>query len=398
MLEKIFERGTIVEAYPDIEKLKSRLLSEKLRIYIGFDATSKSLHLGHASNIMLLEDLRKMGHEVILLFGDFTGMIGDPSDKSDARTVLTEKIVNENIFFWKQQIKNIIKISSHENGAKIKRNSTWLSKINLAKFLEIAQHLTVSQLLERDMFKKRMESGKTIYLNEFLYPLLQGWDSVAMNVDAELCGTDQIFNALVGRDLQKTYNKKDKLVIASILIQDEKTGDKMSKSLGNGVSLDTDHNDMFGQIMALTDGLIIPLFRHCTRVSMERVLDIKKSIKSRTMNPKDAKLELAYEITKIFYCLKNAEKARDNWKSNFENNELTGENKVVKVSNGDNLLDILMNNVETITSSSSAKRMIKNGAVYINDKKIEDVKYVLELDKKSNKLKCGRVLITLKKK
>ena len=398
MLDKIFERGTIVEAYPNIEKLKSRLLSEKLRIYIGFDATSKSLHLGHASNIMLLEDLRKMGHEVILLFGDFTGMVGDPSDKADARTVLTEKIVNENISFWKEQVKNIIKIGYFGNGAKIKRNSTWLSKINLAKFLEVAQHLTVSQLLERDMFEKRMNSGKAIYLNEFLYPLLQGWDSVAMNVDAELCGTDQTFNALVGRDLQKTYNKKDKMVIASILIQDEKTGDKMSKSLGNGVSLDTDHNDMFGRIMALTDGLIIPLFRHCTRVKMEKVLEIQKSIESRTMNPKDAKLELAYEITKIFYGENNSEKARNNWKSNFENNELTEENKVIKVSNGDSLLDVLVENIETVTSIGGAKRMIKSGAVYVNDKKIEDVGETLELNNGSNKLKCGRVLITLEKK
>ena len=161
----------------------------------------------------------------------------------------------------------------------------------MAKFLEIAQHLTVSQLLERDMFKKRMESGKAIYLNEFLYPLLQGWDSVDMDVDAELCGTDQTFNALVGRDLQKTYNKKDKLVIASILIQDEKTGDKMSKSLGNGVLLDVGHDDMFGKIMSLTDGLIIPLFKHCTRVKMERVLDITKKYRSHEqMNPKDAKI------------------------------------------------------------------------------------------------------------
>ena len=207
-IDEVLDRGTIVEILPTKEDFRQKLLSGKrMRFYIGFDATSPTLHLSHAKNIMLMEKFRKLGHEVIILFGDFTARIGDPTGENSARKQLTKKDVDNNVKKWKQLIKPLMNFSDFKNPPKIMYNSVWLSKLNFEGLLNIASNLTVPRLLERDMFQKRLKDGKTIYLNEFLYPLMQGYDSVIMDVDVEVCGTDQIFNALTGRELLEKIKK-----------------------------------------------------------------------------------------------------------------------------------------------------------------------------------------------
>ena len=216
VIDDILERGVLAEFYPSKKEFKDALMSgKKLKFYMGADPTAKALHLGHAQNLMVLEQFRQLGHEVIFLIGDFTGMIGDPSDKGSARVKQTPAQVQENFSLWKDQVKNILDFDDVNNPVQIKYNSEWLGKLNFAEVLELASNFTVQQMLERDMFEKRMKVEKPIYIHEFMYPLMQGYDSVAMDVDVELCGTDQIFNALAGRTLMQKMKNKDKFVVAT---------------------------------------------------------------------------------------------------------------------------------------------------------------------------------------
>jgi tyrosyl-tRNA synthetase len=268
-IEEMFARGTVMEVLPSKEELIKKMVSgERIKIYIGLDPTATSIHLGHAKNVMFLEEMRKLGHEVILLFGDFTARIGDPSDKKATRKQLTAEEVKKNVAGWVEQFRPLLDFDDKENPARLEYNSSWLSKLNFNDVLELAANFTVQQMLERDMFRERLNNNTPIHVHEFMYPLMQGYDSVAMNVDAELCGTDQIFNAMAGRVLQKRFNNKDKFVIALNLIANPKTGELMSKSNGTGVFVDVPGNELFGAIMALPDPMIDPLFLNCTRIPM----------------------------------------------------------------------------------------------------------------------------------
>ncbi|HFC36138.1 MAG TPA: tyrosine--tRNA ligase, partial [Candidatus Moranbacteria bacterium] len=337
-IDEVLERGVLKEFLPTKEEFKERLMSgERLKFYIGADPTAKALHLGHAQNLMILEDFRRLGHQVIFLIGDFTAMIGDPGDKSSARVKQTPEEVKANFKGWVEQVKNILNFEDKENPVLVKYNSEWLSKLSFADVLELASNFTVQQMLERDMFEKRMEKGTPIYIHEFMYPLMQGYDSVAMEVDVELCGTDQIFNALAGRTLLQKLKGKDKFVIATNLIADEKTGQLMSKSNGMGVFLDLNPNDLFGAIMAQTDGMIKPLAVGCTRLSLEKIEEM-----TQMENPRDAKLELAFEITKIFHGEKQANEAREYFINTFSKKETPDDIQEVPASEGQSILDFLV--------------------------------------------------------
>ena len=212
-IDEIFNRGTIVKIIPGDGEIKKRMLNgERLRMYWGFDATAPTLHLSHAKNFMLLEKFRKLGHEVIVLFGDFTARIGDPTGEDSARKQLSREDVLKNIEKWKKMVAPLMDFDNEENPVVIKHNHDWLSKMNFEDVIKLSSNFTVQQMLERDMFEKRMKENKPIYVHEFFYPLMQGYDSVAMDVDIELCGTDQTFNALVGRTLQKRINNKEKVL------------------------------------------------------------------------------------------------------------------------------------------------------------------------------------------
>lgn len=368
-VNKILERGVLADLLPTKEEFKKELLSgKKFKFFMGFDPTAPSLHLGHAQGLLVLEDFRKLGHEVIFLIGDFTGMIGDPGDKSSARVRQTHENVEKNFRNWKDQVKNIVGFDDEENPFQIKYNSEWLGKLNFETVLDLSSNFTVQQMLERDMFEKRMKEGKPIYLHEFLYPLMQGYDSVAMDVDVELCGTDQIFNALAGRTLMQKLKKKDKFVIAVNLIQDEKTGMLMSKSNNTGVFLDLEPNDLYGAIMSQTDGMIKPLFIGCTRVSLGEVekLNINE-------NPRDSKMKLAFEIVKMFHGKKEAGKAQDNFVNTIQNKEIPDEVEEVKVKEGMNIIDIMVSTNMATSKSDARRKMEQNGVSIEGGKELEMV-------------------------
>ncbi|HEC32632.1 MAG TPA: tyrosine--tRNA ligase [Candidatus Kaiserbacteria bacterium] len=356
-IDKILNRGTIVETYPTKEDFREKLLSgERLRFYIGFDATGSTLHLSHAKNFILLEDFRKLGHEVIVLFGDFTARIGDPTNKKETRGVLSRDEVLKNIEKWKQQISPLMDFNDKVNPPRILNNHDWLSKLTFEDIISLASNFTVQQMLERNMFDKRIKAGNPIHLHEFLYPLMQGYDSVAMDVDVELCGTDQTFNALVGRTLLRKLKNKNKFVVVATLMENPKTGKMMSKSEGRGIFLDTNSEEMFGEVMAEPDEMIEILFTHVTRISLQEIQTIISG------NPKDAKTKLAEEIVKIFFGDTEAKMARVNFDKTFSKNRMSNNALRISVHSGVNILDVPFPK-EFIKSKNELRRLIESGAV-----------------------------------
>lgn len=388
-IEEIFARGTVVDILPSKEALIKKLSAgEKIRIYIGVDPTAPSIHLGHAKNIMFLEELRQLGHEVIVLFGDFTAQIGDPTDKAATRKQLTAEEVKKNASGWLDQVKPLIDLNDKENPAKIMFNSEWLSKLSFAEVVDLASNFTVQQMLERDMFEKRMREGTPIHVHEFMYPLMQGYDSVAMDVDAELCGTDQIFNAMAGRTLLKRYKDKEKFVIALNLIANPVTGQLMSKSNGTGVFVNVSANDLYGSIMALPDAMIDPLFLNCTRIPLEE----KDSIMA--LGPRDAKARIAFDIVKRFHGEEKAKSAEENFNATFSKGgvpEDVAEIKFVPQPSGagaaTSLAEALIS-AKIVPSKTEWRRLVKDGAVRTEkDEKITDP---LWAPSKTTVLKIGK--------
>lgn len=374
IIEDILERS-VSSVLPSKEDLKKLLLSGKrLRVYIGADATGPDLHLGHSTNYILLEKFRKLGHEAIVLFGDFTAMIGDPTDKNATRVALSKKQVSQNIKSWKKQIAPIVSFGGR-NKARVVKNSKWLSRLSFEDVVNLSSNFTVQQMLERDMFEKRLGENKPIHLHEFLYPLMQGFDSVALDVDIEIGGNDQTFNMLAGRTLQKKLKNREKFVVATTLLENKKTGKKlMSKSEGGYVGLMDKPQDMFGKIMALPDESIKQLFLDCTFVDLERIEGFIKDLENG-INPRDIKIILAEEIVTIYHSKKQALIAKDNFIKTFSQKDVSEESFIVlKANTGDLLGDILCEN-GIIKSKSDFTRLIKEGGVsdITNDsKKIDD--------------------------
>lgn len=360
-IDEVLDRGTIVEILPNKDEFRQKLISgKKMRFYIGFDATSSTLHLSHAKNIMLMEKFRQLGHEVIILFGDFTARIGDPSGESSTRKQLSRKEVLQNVKQWKKLIGPLMGFNDFINPPKIKYNNDWLAKLSFEDIIGLASNFTVQQMITRDMFQKRLKEEKPIHLHEFLYPLMQGYDSVAMDVDVEVCGTDQTFNALAGRTLLKKLNNKEKFVVAVTLMENPKTGELMSKSKGTGIFLDAKPNDMYGQVMAQPDEMIEILFVNCTKLSF---LEIKEVIS--LPNPKDAKMRLAYEITKIFYGDKEARKAQEEFNKVFGHRELPTDINIFETDKNIYLITDLICDAKLAPSKNEAKRLVDGGAVEI---------------------------------
>ncbi|MBU1728163.1 tyrosine--tRNA ligase [Patescibacteria group bacterium] len=377
LVDEVLDRGTIKEIFPTKDEFKKKLLSgQKMRFYIGFDATAPTLHLSHAKNLILLEKFRKLGHEVIMLFGDFTARIGDPSGLDTKRKQLSRKDVLHNIKIWKKLVKPLMGFSDFKNPPKIKYNHKWLSRLNFEKLIGLASNFTVQQMIERDMFQKRLSEGKPIHLHEFLYPLMQGYDSVAMNVDVELCGTDQIFNALTGRTLLKKLKNKNKFVVAVTLMENPKTGELMSKSKGTGVFLDAVPNDMFGQIMAQKDEMIEVLFVNNTYLSLEEIKNIMAE-----NNPRDAKIILAREIVKIFYGGSEASKAEKNFINTFQKKEIPDEKEEINCGAGELLGDVLVKN-KILSSKGEWRRLVLGKGIHdlVENKNILDVNFKIGED------------------
>jgi len=369
-IDAILDRGTAVEFYPSKPEVLKRLYSgERLKMYIGFDPTFTALHLGHAKNILFAEELRKLGHEIIILFGDFTAMIGDPTGKASARKQLTKEDIQNNISDWKRQVAPLINLTDAENPAKILLNSEWLSKLSFGDVVDLASNFTVQQMLERDMFAKRMKENTPIHLHEFMYPLMQGYDSVAMDVDGEICGTDQIFNALSGRTLQKRLKNKDKIVIALNLIANPKTGELMSKSNGTGVFINGTPTELFGAIMALPDPMLEPLFINCTRISLNK----KDEIMAK--GPRDAKVHIAKDIVARIHGLDSAESAHMAFENTFAKGGVPDDIEEVVCASGDNVAELLVK-AGIVPSKTEWRRLVTDGAVRDGeDEKITDTNW-----------------------
>ncbi len=375
LIDDILNRS-IAEVIPSKESLREVLLSDKkLKIYIGTDATGASLHLGHAKNYMILEKFRKLGHKIIFLIGDFTARIGDPTDKDAARKQLTRKEVKKNIETWLKQVAPIINFKDAKNPALIKYNHDWLSKLTFEDIIGLASHFTVQQMLERDMFSRRLADQKPIYLHEFFYPLMQGYDSVAMDVDIELCGNDQKFNALAGRTLQKKINNKEKFVLITTLLVNPITGEKMmSKSLGTGVFLDTSPSDMFGAVMSQADESIIQLLTDCTYVPLAYIEQIKSELNTGEWSYRDAKSYLAKEIVAIYHGDKKADMAAKEFDAVFRDKKAPSEIDEIKVSFSKiNIISLLVFS-KIVVSKSEARRLIEQGGIKIDGEKITDPK------------------------
>ncbi len=360
-IEELLSRG-VENIYPSRGFLESALKSGKqLTLYTGYDPTAPTLHIGNGVTLLKLRQFQELGHKVIMLIGDFTGMIGDPTDKSAARQRLTKKQVLENCKAYKKQAGRIINFSG-KNAAQIKYNSKWLGKMALEDVVELGAHFTVQRMLERDMFEKRMQEEKPIYFHEFLYPLMQGYDSVAMDVDGEIGGNDQTFNMLAGRTLLKDLKNKEKFVLTTKLLVDS-TGKKMSKSEGNMVAFADTAEDMFGKVMRWSDDLMQNAFELCTTAGTDEIKSILASA-----NPRDAKLRLAFEITKTFLGEKAAQKGQENFASVIQNKERPDEIPELKTSDF-NIVSVLVDS-QLSSSRTEAKRAISQGGVYVNDVRV----------------------------
>jgi tyrosyl-tRNA synthetase len=357
-IESFLTRG-VENIYPNADFLRKQLLSgKKLTMYLGIDPTGPTLHLGHAIQLKKLKEFQELGHQVIMLIGDFTGMIGDPTDKLATRKQLTRKQVLKNASLYKKQASTFLKFGF--TGAKIKYNSHWLSKMNFADVLNLAAKMTVEQMLKRDMFDKRMNEGKPIYIHEFMYPLMQGYDSVAMNVDGEIGGNDQTFNMLTGRDLMKEITGKEKFVISNRLLVDP-NGKKMGKTEGNMITLQDSGAEMFGKVMSWTDGMILPGFELCTYVSVEEIEKIKQQILAGA-NPRDLKVRLAKEIVTIYHSQAEADKAEADFVKTFKEGGLPEKIDEVTATNGEMLSELSVK-AGLVKSKGEFRRLVLEGAV-----------------------------------
>ncbi len=369
-IDLILDRGVITSILPDKAAFRELLLSGKrIRMYIGADPTSTALHLSHAKNYLLLEDFRQLGHEIIVLFGSFTARIGDPSGKDGARQPLSEMQVKENVTDWLRQIHPLMGFDDADNSPIVRYNDEWLAKLSFADVMELAHHFTVQQMLERDMFERRLSERKPIYLHEFFYPLMQGYDSVALDVDVEVGGSDQTFNMLAGRTLLRKLKNKEKHVVVVNLMENPKTGELMSKSRGSGVFLGTSPPEFFGSVMALPDEMIPLLLLNLTRITLEEIEE------TLSLPPRDAKMRAAFEITKLFHTETGAREAEDSFVRTFRGGGAPEEAEALAVPSGTALLNALS---PRFGSKMELRRLVSAGAVAkVGGGKIEDPNYRL---------------------
>ncbi|HEX8974014.1 MAG TPA: tyrosine--tRNA ligase [Patescibacteria group bacterium] len=397
IIDEFLTRG--VSEVIDRADLKKKLLSgEKLRIKFGTDPTSPNIHLGRAVTLLKLRDLQQMGHKIVFLIGDFTGVIGDTSDKESERPMLEQQVVNENMKTYMDQVGKLLDMSKVE----VVRNSDWLGKLNYGEISEQADCFSLHDFISRENIKKRLDEGKRVSLRELLYPLMQGYDSVVLKADVELGGTDQRFNLLAGRELQKRYKQEPQNILMMNLIEGL-DGRKMSSSWGNTINLLDEPNTMFGKVMSMGDELIGKYFVHCTRVPMEEIAELEKQMQEGALNPRDAKLRLAGEITAIYHGEEAAHEARDYFIKTISEKQIPDDVAEFLVEGGMKLAELLVKSGNA-TSMSDARRKIEQGGVSlagqaVDGEKLTDAQMIIgkKLDGKVLKVgKLGFVKILIK--
>jgi len=386
---EIIKRGTVeIIQEDDLKKKLERSYKEKkpLKIKVGFDPTAPDIHLGHTVLLEKMRQFQELGHEVIFLIGDFTGMIGDPSGKTETRKPLTREEVLKNAETYKDQVFKIL----NPEKTVITFNSEWFGRMTALDMCRLASAETVARMLEREDFKKRFAEGRSITILEFLYPLLQAYDSVYLKADIELGGTDQKFNLLMGRQLMKIYDIEEQVVIMMPLLEGLDGVQKMSKSLGNYIGINEPPDEMFGKIMSINDELMLKYYELLSHISIEELNELKKGIKEGKINPRDAKEALAVEIVTRYHNKELAEKAKDRFIKLFRQKDIPDDILSVKIKDeGEGVwIPKIMKEYGLVKSTSEAIRLIKQGAVRLNNEQISDPQ--IKIKKGEYILKVGK--------
>lgn len=368
LIEEFINRG-VENIFPSKEDLRKKLYSgERLKAYQGYDPTGPYLHVGHAMGIRGLRILQKLGHEVIFLVGDFTAKVGDP-DKDTARKILSDEQIAANMAGWKTQAAQLIDFEG-DNPVQFKRNYEWLSKLQLQDLIKLMTNATVQQMMERDLFDKRLKRKDPIGLQEFIYPLMQGYDSVAMGVDLEIGGADQTFNMLMGRTLVKNYLGKEKFIRSNIMME-APDGITMSKTKGNGINLADLPENMYGKAMSYSDELLIKALRLLTEMPLKEIDDIEQQIKAGE-NPMKFKKLMAFEVVKMLKGVEAATKAQEHFEKTVQNREISPDLMEKIHYTGKITVQNLLKECVKADSSSQIKRTIEQGGVEINGDKVID--------------------------
>lgn len=382
-IDELLSRG--VDEVIDKADLKKILKSGKqLRVKLGIDPTSPNVHLGRAIQILKLKDFQDLGHKAVIIVGDFTGIVGDTSDKDAERPMLDAKTIKANLRTYKEQIGKIIDLSK----AEFYFNSKWLSKLNFAEVGELASAFSLNAFIQRDIIRRRLTAGKRVSLHEVLYPIMQGYDSVKVEADVEIGGMDQKFNLLAGRDLQKKFGQREQNIVMGPLVEGT-DGRKMSSSWGNTINLLDEPNDMYGKIMSVRDDLIMRYFELMTRTSREAIREYEKRLKAGE-NPKKVKMALASEIVRMYHGDKAAIAAEEHWQKTFSEGAMPVDAKTVKVKLKIPLVEMLIKE-GFVSSKSEFRRLVEEGAIRfkgrLEEKRIVDPNSMID---ESGALRIGK--------
>ncbi|MBE2255068.1 MAG: tyrosine--tRNA ligase [Ignavibacteria bacterium] len=374
---EIIKSGT-VDIIPEDELLNKLYKSYKekkpLKIKLGCDPSRPDLHIGHSVVLNKLRQFQDLGHEAILIIGDFTAMIGDPTGRKKARPQLSFEEAVENGKTYFEQAGKIL----HKDKTKILYNSQWLSKLSLIDLINILGKFTVQRILERDDFEKRLKEHQEISMHEILYPIMQGYDSYAIEADVEIGGTDQRFNNLVGRDMQKRYNMEPQVVITMPLLEGTDGSEKMSKSLGNAIGITDPPQDIFGKTMSIPDILIYKYFQLGTPLSADELNSIRLQLEDEKNNPRDLKRRLGFELVKLYYDEETANKAIEEFDKIFIKKEIPDDISEYELENNDIQLSKLLVDTGLTSSMTESRKMIEQGAIQIDKIKINDVKTIID--------------------
>jgi tyrosyl-tRNA synthetase len=373
---KVLSKGT--EEIISLEELKEKLqksqqMGRPLVVKLGLDPSAPDIHLGHTVVLRKMKQFQDLGHKVIIIIGDFTGMIGDPTGKSKTRKQLTVEEVLINAETYKEQIFKVL----DKDKTEVRFNSEWLSKLNFSEVIELSSKYTVSRMLEREDFKNRMVSQLPISIHEFFYPLMQGYDSVAIKADVELGATEQKFNILMGRTLQREYNQEKQIALFMPILEGTDGVEKMSKSLGNYIGINEDPVIMYEKTMTIPDNLIVRYFELVTDIHPDEVERIKASLETNEVNPRDIKMRLAREIVTLYHGEKAALEAEEHFKTVFQKGLVPEDIKELEITEDMDLIKIIVS-AGFAPSTSEARRLIQQGAVKINGEKIIDFKVSLK--------------------
>ena len=375
-----------------VEGLRQKLIysiyhNKPLKVKLGVDPTSPDIHLGHTVVLQKLKQFQELGHTAMFLIGDYTTKIGDPTGKSKTRPVLTDEEIKKNAETYKEQALKILDPSKTE----LLYNSQWLNELDFADVIKLMARVTANQMIQRDSFSKRLNANSPVALHEFVYPLMQGYDSVAMDADVELGGTDQTFNCLMGRQLQKSYEKEQQIVITMPLLEGLDGAEKMSKSLGNYVAIDDEPRDMFGKIMSNNDDLMWKYYLFFSAKTVAEIEEMKAKVEAGELHPMEVKKDIAQEVVAGLHTAEDAAAARENFNQRFSKNAIPEDLDEVKLEIEEaTRLAVVIKQVGFAPSNSEANRLIKSGAVKINGDKIDDMGYMVEPGFESFVLQAGK--------